>query len=159
MMDEFEVKDYIWKKGCKCKSLDEFSSLISEVENNFNYDYGVAPRSIGALCASLAEKLCGSMGLTNFQASVAMWDFINLFMYRHNKCGLRLVDYDNMLYPQYDYKFEKTISKETWDAIVKTAKEYLEEYENGDSAVNSNVVNHWKSIANGKVPFEYRVEN
>ena len=159
MMNEFEAKDYIWNKGCECKSIEDIASLIAEVEKKFNYDYGVAPRSIGAVCASLAEYLCGSMGLTGFQASVAMWDFIQLFIYRHNQCGLRMVDYDNMLYPQYEYKFEKTISRETWNNIVKTAKEYLEEYKNKANNASSGVVNHWKSIVDGNVPFGYKIED
>ena len=99
------------------------------------------------------------MGLTGFQASVAMWDFIRLFIYRSNQCGLRIVDYDNMLYPQYEYKFEKTISRETWSNIVKTAKKYLEEYENKGNNASANVVNHWKSIVDGNVPFGYTVKD
>ena len=32
-----------------------------------------------------------------------MWDFIIDWMYTSNQCGLRIVDYDDMLYPQYNH--------------------------------------------------------
>jgi hypothetical protein len=84
-----------------------------------------------------------------------MFDFITGFTKTGNKCGLRLVDFDDMLFPQYDYKFEKTIKKYTWELLQKQAKENL----NGDMRyVSPSVIEHWQSIANGIVPFGYSVE-
>ena len=154
-MDEFEARDYILQKGKDVKKIEELADLIKEVETKFNYDYGVAPRCIGAVSAVVANYLSYKMGITSFQAGCAMWDFIQSYIYTSNKCGLKLVDYDNMLYPQCDYKFEKTISKETWELLQKQAKENLEK--DSDFAVKA-VVEHWKSIVNGNAPFGYVVE-
>jgi hypothetical protein len=154
-LNEFEARDYILEKGKKIKSLDELIELVKEVETKFNYDYGVAPRSIGAVCAVVAKYLSSSMGLSGFQASFAMWDFIFGYIKTSNKCGLRLVDFDEMLYPQYGYKFEKTISKGVWDDLQKQAKECLESPELASQSVKE----HWRSIVNGVVPFGYSVED
>lgn len=85
-----------------------------------------------------------------------MWDFIEDWQYRNNKCGLKIIDYDDMLYPQYDYKFEKQLSQETFDALQSTAKELLSE----DIAylVHPKVLKHWKSIAEGNIPFDYSIK-
>ena len=88
-----------------------------------------------------------------------MWDFIFGWQKRNNKTSLKLVDYDEMLYPQYAYKFEKTISKDTWKQIQKAAKDLLEEARKNTKTqnVHSLVYQHWKEIASGKVPFGYEL--
>lgn len=157
VMNEFEARDYILSKRNDMKSLEDIKSLIDIVINNFNYGYGVAPRAAGALCAVIANYLSVSMGLTGFQASFLMWDFIRGFQKRNNLCGMKLVDYDDMLYPQYGYKFEKIISKTTWESLQQSAKNMLEN--NKDQLTSPRVIKHWESIVNGEVPFGYIVDN
>lgn len=84
-----------------------------------------------------------------------MWQIIRDMNYSSNKCGLRLIDYDNMLYPQYGYKFEKTISANTWEGLQKQAKENIKAKINA----HPDVIEHWNSIANGEIPFGYTVED
>ncbi len=155
-MNEFEVRNYILEKGKNIKSSQELVELIEEVKNDFNNGYGTAARSVGTVSACVANYLSSEMGLTGFQASCAMWDFIMAFMYSDNKCGMKMVNYDDMLYPQYEYKFCKnTISKSTWEALQKQAKENLEK----DTYFASlRVIEHWQSIVDGKVPFGYTVK-
>lgn len=153
-MDEFEAKNYIINKGKDIKTIEELKNLIEEVETKFNYDYGVAPRCIGAVSAVVAKYLSATMGITGFQAGFAMWDFIMSYTKTGNKCGMRLVDYDDMLYPQYDEKFEKTIAKTTWEKIQSEAEKRLEDSPNA----SPNVIAHWKSIVDGVVPFGYIVK-
>lgn len=153
-MNEFEARDYILQKGKDVKKIEELADLIEEVETKFNYGYGVAPRCIGAVSAVVANYLSAKMGITGFQASCAMWDFIKSYTYTSNECGMKLIDYDTMLYPQYDYRFEKIISKDVWELLKNKAKEKLEK--DGNNACER-VVEHWKSIINGNVPFGYVV--
>ena len=82
-----------------------------------------------------------------------MWDFIKNWTKMGNECGLKLVDYDDMLYPQYEEKFEKTICKDNFELIQKKAMENLEKSKDAHPAV----IAHWRKIANGEVPFGYRV--
>jgi hypothetical protein len=59
-----------------------------------------------------------------------------------------------MLYPQYDYKFEKTISTDTWHALQEEAKKNLVERD-----PHPNVKAHWESIVEGKIPFGYVISD
>ncbi len=42
------------------------------------------------------------------------------YFLERNKCGLRLLDMDNLLYPQYEYKFH-SIDSDTWKSVQKEA--------------------------------------
>lgn len=154
-MDEFEARAYILNKGKDIKTIEELCDLIKEVEEKFNYDYGVAPRSIGAVAAVVANYLSREMGITGFQAGCAMFDFIRGYIKTNNKCGLKLVDFDDMLYPQYDHKFAKTISSHAWKSIQKEAKERLAEKNHTHPAVRE----HWESIVKGEIPFGYVISD
>lgn len=47
--------------------------------------------------------------------------------FRNNKTGLKLIDYDEMLYPQYKEHFEKVLSASVWESLQERAKEFLNE--------------------------------
>ena len=126
------------------KILDEPQSYESIVE-------AIAACAVGAAWAADHHE---NGGITGFQGSWVMWQFIKHWMCKGDSCGLRLVDYDDMLYPQYDYKFcDKTISKSTWEALQKKAAEYLAE-----GCGVEEVKAHWRSIVNGVEPFGYTVK-
>ena len=152
--NEFEAKETLENERRSIDSLDELTEYIKNVKDNYNIGYGTAPRAIAQAVLATAWYLSKEFGITGFQAGCVMWDFIRDWSYSHNKCGLKIVDYDNMLYPQYNYKFQKTISLDTYEALQKTAKENLESCEHA----HPDVVKHWQSIANGNVPFGYVVE-
>lgn len=59
-----------------------------------------------------------------------------------------------MLYPQCGHKFEKTISKDTWEQLQNVAKKRLEEK---NKHAHPNVIAHWESIVKGVVPFGFTV--
>lgn len=155
LMNEFQARDHIIERAKQAETLEQVMAIVKNVQENFNYDYGVAPRAIGAAAYAVASFLARKMGITGFQAGFAMFDFIRAFNYPSNKCGLRIIDYDDMLYPQYEYKFQKTISLSTWQSIQVEAKKRLDE---SKSNVHPAIIAHWKSIANGVVPFGYCVE-
>lgn len=151
-MNELELRDELRGKRKEIDTFDDLIDFLRYVKENCNSGYGEAPRAIAQASLAVAWKFAGWFDITGFQASCAMWDFIQDWQYRSNKCGLKMVDYDEMLYPQYDYKFEKTIKRHTWEALQKRARELLAE----DRGVDE-VREHWQSIADGKVPFGYTV--
>lgn len=154
--NEFEVKERLQNERKNIKSFDDLVSFLQRVKDSCNSGYGTAPRAIAQAALATAWYLAFDFGITGFQAGFVMWDFIRDWQYPNNECGIKIVDYDTMLYPQYDYRFEKTISKGTFEALQKEAKKLLEK--DGDYA-HPNVANHWRSIVNGNVPFGYVVED
>ena len=83
-------------------------------------------------------------------------------------CGRKLLNYDYMLYPQYEDHVEKTIDLETWIKMQEKASENYNEYlsekarlENGDEyafPASKKVAAHWRSIIDGNVPFGFKVK-
>lgn len=154
-LDEFAARDKLALERKDIKTIEDLAAFIKNVEENYNYDYGVAPRSIAQATAAVAWYLTGKMGITGFQAGFVMWDFIKDWQYSGNECGLRIVNYDDMLYPQHDDKFEKTISLSVWSNLKKQAKKNLEER---SEHTHPAVLAHWQSIVDGVVPFGYVVK-
>lgn len=154
-MNEFELRDELREKRNNIKTFEDLVEFLTYVKDNCNCGYGEAPRAMAQACLAVGYYLSDEFGLTGFQAGFVMWDFIHDWQYRGNECGLRIIDFDKMLYPQYDYQFEKTISKDTWEALQRRAKEELEDRD----SLHPNVEAHMQSIADGKVPFGYTVSN
>ena len=64
-----------------------------------------------------------------------------------------MIDYDDMLYPQYDDKFDKTINTHTFNTLQNEAKKLLED------TAHPVVKAHWQSIVDGVVPFGYKIKD
>ena len=145
-----------WFKEAKEQTIETLPQFINHLMNDYQHDYGTICHALSAaaLAAVYAADKSPQGGITGFQASFIMWDFIQQWMYPHNKCGLRLIDYDDMLFPQYQFKYEKTISSNIWNKIQEQAIKYVGEKD----LVAFDVLAHWKSIIDGKVPFGYIVE-
>ena len=152
--EEMHLEEEWFKQARQVKSVEELSQFVDKMLNSYEHDYGTACHAIAA-CA-LASTWLGSHieGITGFQAGFVMWDFIRHWVKEGNKCGMKLVDYDDFLFPQYEDKFGKTISEETWESIQEAAKNNLE---NDDGFVCGAVRQHWKGIVDGVVPFGYKV--
>ena len=112
MENEFEVKEILEKERKNIKSLDDLMNYIQNIRDNYDIGYDTAPRAIAQAALATSYYLADMFGITGFQAGFVMWDFIKDWSFRGNKCGLKIVNYDDMLYPQYNYKFQKTIKKD-----------------------------------------------
>lgn len=142
----------------KVKNIDEFVGLLNKACNE-EHDYG----SIVACCSLMmkaAFQLVNSHptngGITGFQASCLAWEMMREFGMFSKDSILEIRDYRNMLYPQYAHEFEQTISASAWERMQELAKK---EYENlsNDPMVSPRVLAHMKKIADGTVPFGYKV--
>jgi hypothetical protein len=152
--DEFVVRDMLREKAKDIETFDDLVDFLKYIKDNCNTGYGTAPRAMAQAALAVSHYLSGEFGITGFQAGFVMWDFITGWTYTGNKCGLKMVDYDNMLFPQYGYKFEKTISSDVWESLKKQAEENLKDKQ----YAHPDVIAHWQSIVDGKVPFGYSVK-
>lgn len=144
-----------WYKEAKKVTLEKLPGFINHLMNDYRHDYGTICHAMaaGGIATMWAIDKAPQGGITGFQAGCIMWEFIRHWNYSYNKCGLRLVDYDDMLYPQYYDRFQKTISKSVWESLQAEARQHLA---NNGGAVTA-VTAHWKSIVDGEVPFGYTV--
>jgi len=153
--EEMLLHEQWFSRAEEIDTIEDFVEFAEHLLNDYEHDYGTVCHAIAALALAGAWLGSNTEKITAFQAQFVMWDFITYWNFANNTCGLKLVNYDDMLYPQYAYKFDKVISKDIWNSLQKQAKKNLET--RGYSAIE--VVQHWKNIANGIVPFGYKVED
>lgn len=148
-----------WYEQAETQTPESIAGFIKRLTTNYNHDYGTICHAVAAsaIGAAYAVNSTPQGGITGFQSGAIMWEFIKHWNHSHNECGLKMLDYDNLLYPQYEYKFAKTISKHTWEQLQKQAADSLVKVENGGIA-SSNVIEHWKSIVAGNIPFGFEIE-
>lgn len=151
-----DYKAEILKLATEIKSIDDLPEVCHKILDGYFHTYSTIVDAIGACCiaAAWAADRSGQGGITGFQAGGVMWYFIRNYMYRGNKVGLKITDYDDMLFPQYEYKYEKTIPRHIFESLQKAAKEKLEK----EHSAHPLVAAHWMEIVGGKVPFGYKIE-
>ena len=145
-----------WYEEARNQTMKTLPKFLKKLAR-FNHDYGTICHvlSAGAVGTAWALNSTPQGGITGFQASMVMWMFVKHWYHKNNKCGLRIWDFDLLLYPQYGYRFDKTISPDTWADIQAEAKKRLEETE---FPVHSDVKAHWESIVAGVVPHGFEVK-
>lgn len=136
-------------------TLAELPEFLRKLTEDYGHDYGTICHAIAAGALAAARAINGSPqgGITGFQAGAIMWQFISEWMGKQGQ-PMRLVDYGDLLYPQYLDKF-KTISADTWEWMQAQAKERLTEVEGAHPEVRS----HWQAIADGNVPAGFAVSD
>ena len=154
-MTEQEYKNYIYEKANQVSTKEDLDSLLAEIVNNSELDYGKICYAISAGMLATLNYIDRSEvgGITGFQASIIGWQMVRKLIV-DSEIGLMLVDYENLLYPQYEKKFDKTIDKNIWEKLQKQAAENLEKHPDA----HPNVIKHWQSIVDGKVPFGFKIE-
>lgn len=157
--EEMHPEKEWFKQAREIKTIEELTAFVDKMLNGYSHDYGTVCSAIAA-CSVAAAALGANMeGITGFQASFIMWGFIQHWCKEGNKCGLRLVDYDDFLYPQYEYRHDKVISEEVWECLQKEAARKLIDGYDHDTPfeVCPEVKQHWQSIVDGVVPFGYSI--
>lgn len=153
--EDIKPQEKWFKRAKKIKDYDEFVDFAKELFENTEHDYNTTCHAIAAICIAAGWLGSNKLNITGFQASCIMWDFITQWMYSTNKCGLALINYDNMLYPQYWDRFEKTITAEQFKKMQEIAAKNLKE----EDSAHSDVLEHWQEIVKGKIPFGFTIKD
>lgn len=144
-----------WFEEAKEQTIETLPEFMKRIlDEPQSYESIVEAIAACAVGAAWAADHSPNGGITGFQGSWVMWRFIQHWMGMEEGEPLKLVKYDEMLYPQYNYKFEKTISRDTWNWLQEKADKCLSE----NGYAHPDVIAHWKSIINGVVPFGYTVK-
>ena len=143
-----------WYKQAENISFEELPKFLNHMLNHYAHDYGTVCHAIVASLSAVAHAMAREQGITGFQAGQVMWLFIRQWMYNDNKVGLKIIDYDKMLYPQYHNQFEKKLDKHVWESLQKEAERLLKEKPNAAEEVKK----HWREISHGMIPFGYSIK-
>lgn len=136
-------------------TLDTLPAFITEALEEGGKGYGEICVALGAIAAAAAKAADRSSrgGITGFQAGAVFWEFMHQWGV-FDDGPKKIVCYNDMCYPQYERKFAKTITPDTWKAIQEKAAKCQAE---SKGEAHPNVEAHWASIARGEVPFGYTV--
>lgn len=145
-----------WYEQANKQTLETLPAFLNHLLNDYQHDYGTICHAItaGGIATMYAMNQHDQGGITGFQAGAIMWEFITNWNHSGNKTGMKLIDYDDLLYPQYEQKVDKIIPKATWDKLQEEAIRLLET----DSGVRE-VRAHWRDIKRGIVPFGYKINH
>ena len=158
---QYDVNDW-YERAKKITTLDEFDQFFNDIfmSGKYTFTYDSICDAIAAL--SIAAFHLGNHspngGITGFMASHVMWMIISHEFISNNKTGLRLINYDKLMYPQYvdSTCLDSTLlSKNIHESLITECKNKLAEE---DPYASDRVVDHWKKIAEGWLPDGYRVE-
>ncbi|MDD4615181.1 MAG: hypothetical protein PHI40_07260 [Caldisericia bacterium] len=139
----------------KIKTVDQLAKFITHLKKDYDHDYGSIILAMRAGMVATFHVMDEDEGITGFQADILFKSLMMEMLYRDNKCGVRLIDFDKMLYPQHKSSFT-TISKDTWDKVQAEAKAKVKALQGIPAAPE--VKAHWQSIIDGKVPFGLKVK-
>lgn len=148
-------KKFIWdewfEKAKQVQTIEQFKELYDYLFNgNICHTYDSAAHAVSALAVAGGSLGAFTEGITGFQASVVKFDFIRQWDNIGKSVGLKVINYDDLLYPQYVEKFPlKVIKKNVWLALQRACKEKLEV--DGRCACYK-VRQYWGDICNGIIP-------
>lgn len=148
MSDELKLRDE-WFAEAKQQTLETLPAFLKKLSEH-PHDYGTICRAMGAAAigAAWAIEHSPSGGITGFQASCVMWDFVQGWMSYSEP--LSLMKASDLLYPQYADRYT-TVSPSVWEWVQKQAKANIDTNER--TSVHPDVWSHWESIVAGTVPF------
>ena len=114
--EEMGVQDK-WYDKAKNVTTTTLSTFINKIVNGYEHDYGTIAHAITASGLAAMLAVIKEHPISAQQANFIMWNFIYRWMYPNNKCGLVLLNYDNLLFPQFEEMFDKVLSPEVFEAL------------------------------------------
>jgi len=131
------------------KTRDELMAFMDSLMER-PHEYGTCVYAMSMCAVAAYYYVSHVLGATSFQASLADLDILR----RTRRMEyFRIVNWEGMLYPQYENEMQKTIAPDIWKWLQSEAKRKLAEKPVAHPAVRA----HWQSIVDGIVPFGYNV--
>lgn len=154
MKQQITEKDHLekeWFKEATEQTLETLPKFINHLMNDYEHDYGTSVKAVTAAMLGTFRAFDKQEGFTGFQVRFIPWMMINKF-WGESEIGRKVIDFDDMLFPQYEDRFRNTISKELFKRLQERASKFIEE---GD--LHPDVKKHMESIVAGEVPFGYKL--
>ena len=142
-----------YEKAKQVTNPEQLKEFCEYVYSSGRPDYGPVVHAVTAIAIAASWCANENYGITGFQASFVGLEYLLHWTYDYkDTTGIRVINYSDMLYPQFDYRFEKTISTDIFKGLQEIAKKNLDE-----GGGIEKVREHWQSIVDGNVPFGYKI--
>lgn len=147
-VDHLEVE---WMKEAKEQTLETLPSFFNHLMNGYVHDYGTIVKAVSAAMLGTFWAFNNQEGFTGFQVGFIPWFMMDEF-WSKSEIGRKVINFDDMVFPQYEFKFRSTISKEIFKNLQERASKFIEE-----GRLHPDVKKHMESIVAGEVPFGYKL--
>ena len=141
-----EIEDSWYKEIDTLTSKSKYNAFVSKLISGYEHDFGTSLRALACIVNATIRFYGG--GLSNFQASYLMWKILEKTFCIKDSVGLKIVRYEDLLYPQLVYHFDNELDKSQHEKLIELAKKNLVE---STEAVKE-VREHWEKIAKGWLP-------
>lgn len=162
-LDEAADAEFIasmYHKAHLIKTFDGVANLVLDFLEKYEHGVDTLPHVVAVAAVAAATVVANSpqgqavgMDKSVMAHNLATWKFIGEFG-GFDEGPMRLLQYGQMLYPQTEKKFEKTIDKATMGWLEEKAKEALE----SGREIAPKVRMHLECISVGIPPFGYAIE-
>jgi hypothetical protein len=138
-----------WYEEAKKVTLETLPAFVTKLCNDYSHDYGTICHAMAAAMTAAMNAVDSSPtgGITGFQAGCVMWMVLKHAF--HKDGPMSLVDWTNLLYPQYADRFT-TIPKQSWERVREIAQKKLSEDDKRYWSLG--VLSHMQSIAEHGIP-------
>lgn len=149
-MSEGELRD---EKVITPDTIEELVEYIKALEER-SHDYGTCVYAMSMSATAAFNYIARKLGVTGFQASCADMDILRRT--RNLESGFRVLNFENLLYPQYcnDEHFPswKELIAENIAELSKEAQKRLDKSDGDTIPTHPNVKAHWELLASGIIP-------
>lgn len=129
------------------KTLAELTEYIDHL-TGLDHDYGTCVYAVSNAATAAFHYMAHRLGITGFQASCADMDLLRRT--RGYKHGFAVIDYGELLYPQYREKFDRL----AFDAALEKQAEWLAEEAANLLADSPNAADgvraHWERLVGAR---------
>lgn len=154
MKQQITEKDHLekeWLKEANEQTLETLPKFINHLMNDYGHDYGTCVKAVAAAMLGTFWAFDKQEGFTGFQVGFIPWLIINGLL-GESEVGRKIINFDDMVFPQYEDKFRNTISKKLFKKLQERASKFIEE-----GHLHPDVKKHMESIVAGEVPFGYKL--
>ena len=144
----------LYEKVKKVKTPDDFKKFYIEMSKTITEEN--SEDMIAAIILAAAQMAVGDFPKlvgAKAKAGAIMWNFIRHWMPEFAFSPLRILIYEDLLYPQFEKNF-RTIDDSINVWIVDQAKRLLESQKASSPALKA----HWQSIVDGTLPYHLELE-
>ncbi len=136
------------------KNEDDLKSLFEEIDKEGLTEENASDK-MSALILAAGNVLVNKYPklFSKERSSNIMWQFIRHWLPEFAFSPLRMVIYEDLLYPQFEKNF-KTITPDIFKWVQESAKNSLERHKSASPALKA----HWQSVVDGQIPYDLMLE-
>lgn len=130
----------------KCKTIEELSQYIKELIE-YKHDYNTSGYAITKSLLATEMMMANVLGTTGFQHGYAHVSYITET--KGSKTGCAILNFDDMMYPQYDLleKVKGSIEEhKKSEHFIKEVKKRIKEDDKSDFKAHKDVRTHWEKL-------------